>query len=1271
MNFLFRFFIFLGSLVVLALFAALFAPYFVNWDKFTKEFEIQASRVIGQDVRVGGKTNLRILPLPFLSFENLQVGRNEDGSPLMTVDQFSLNAELLPFLSGEVRIVDMAMLRPALNLQVAEDGTVAWTSPTEQLVNPELVNIESLKVENGSVTVSGLVGDRLMKLDNIQGDFQANTILGPWRIDATADVDGIASRIKAATGSFQDDGSMRLKLDLNRLDEPYNLLLDGAVRLQEEALSYNGNFRVSPFSQLQIEQMDTGVQPLPVFSTGTFKSTPKKILVDEYRLEIGSRDDPYIVTGQADINLENDIFFKMQADGRQINVDQLDTSENTEQQSTMDARFAAVFDVLKRVPVPTAKGNIDILLPAIAVGDTFIRNVQLNVSPTGEGWVVRKFGISLPGNTTLEANGRLGLKNGFGFSGNLLLASRQPSGLAGWVSGEVDETFRRLNTLGFSSDITISSRQASFENVELRLDDAVLKGKIRRLSGSGLRPAILAELKGNRVNIDELKAIYSLTQNPDQEAPHELDAKVKADIFEASFRGMPISAEALDAHMIIKDGSVSIERLNAARLLGAGISTTGSIANILEKPNGNMKLELDAKDGVELLSFAKQFLGNNSLLEHWLSAPELTQDSKLVFELDTTEIENGAKGVLLVKGVTGGSALSLKVGFDGPLGDLTKTPLMISGILGNDQPLVLMQQVGIETLPVDLVSGLDAPARLDFTLAGSGVGGFETQAFVASETLNISASGAMNTRDWNAYDLDMDITIGSTDLAPFIKAANLPLPVMLDESALPFSSAFKFVKAGSNLSFQDISGQVSNNRFSGRLDLQREQVARPRLEGELEVSRLALQSLTEAVLGRTNSLAGLLGVGEALTLADDSLFGEALYAGYDANIKVNAQQVFIAEQLEGREFDSRLVMSDGAISLNAFSLKLMDGEVTGDLNLENKQGIVIGDLNYSAQDISSQRFADYVQLPPVFNGNFSLNGSLEANGQTVSALVSSLSGNGFLSGRSIEVNGLKPEVFEQILSATSDQDYEISSDNIQQLVSDLMLLESFEVPILDAPFSINRGVLRARNISQNLDDVELTSDIEVNLPVKMLEANMIVGFKPSRRSQIAGADPQVAFKWQGELASLNRFVDTDGLEGYLSLRAFENSKRRIETLEAQVIEKQRLRGQIAYAFAREQYEERQRQEALRLEEERKLRQAQQEEAERQRLIEEENQRAEAERKRLIAEENQRAEGQRQLQLRIQAEEAARNAEPEIDTETIAPSVRENIFDNIEDLLRTN
>ena len=1269
MNLLFRLFIFLGSVVVIALFAALIAPYFIDWDEFTSEFEAQASRVIGQEVKVGGKTNLRLLPLPYLSFEDLQVGKNLDGSPMMTVDQFSFNAELLPFLSGQVRILEMSMQNPKVNLRVAEDGTIPWTSPKELLVNPEQVNIEKLNIENGSIVVTGLVGERSLQLEKIYGDLNAKSILGPWRINAEAEIDGIASQMKIATGTFQDDGSMRLKMDLNRKDKPYNLLLDGPVKLQNDALSWNGEFRVSQFVKSQIDEMDIKNEPLPIFSNGSFQASPKQVDIGEYRLEVGAREDPYIITGQGVISIRDEIYFKMQADGRQIDVDQLKNIEDEPGKVSLEGRLAALHDVLKRVPVPTAKGEVDVVLPAVVAGDTFIRDVNALISPTGSGWAIRTMQATLPGNTAFEAKGRLGLKNGFGFSGKVLIASRQPSGFAGWISGNVDQTFRRLKSAGLSADLTITKRQATLENVELRLDDALLKGKLQRLSSENGRPAILAELKGNRINLDDLSAIYSLTKNPDEsDAVHDLNIKVQADVFEAMIANKPFIAKGLDAHAQVRDGTVSIERLNASDLLGAKIVTTGRIENILSKPNGNMKLELDAGNAVKLLEFSKQFLGENTFINTLKSRTQLTKNTKLKIEIDTTGNANGAKGVMLINGVMGGSALSIQAGFDGALDDLNTIPISIDGTLSNSKPSSLMQQLGIKTLPTDIYGEIPGDLKFNFAFAGVAKDGLDTRVSLLGKDASFATSGKVITSNWNDYDAQLSVTLGAEDASTYLLLSDVALPGLSSQKNLPLSASFMLTKAKSNFAIKELEGQVAGNMFTGDLMLQQEQVSRPRITGKLDVGLIDIPLLAEAVFGRTTALGSSLGVDESISFDENSAFGDALFLGYDANVSVTSNKLNLSDQFAGKKASFQLGMLDGAIDLDALSFEMMGGQIDGGLNLKNTAGNVLANINYSVRNMDAKQFIKSTEIPEFVSGSMTINGSMETSGQSFASLISNLSGNGFVALKDGEVKGLNPQALDAILIATSVDKYELNSEKIQKLFAETTLTSGFSVSSFDTPFSVNRGNLRARNVRVSSANTGFVSDLEFNLQTQKLDARTVIEFEPKRRDQISGADPQAMLSWSGPLAALEREIDVDRLEGYLSLRAFETSQRRLETLEAQVIEKQRLRGEIAYAFVREQYQERKLQEALRLEEERKLRETE----EAKRLEEEDKKRAaqaaEKERLRKIAEAQKREEEARLARLKAEAEETEALNKLQSQTE---PPRDSGIINQIENFLNTN
>ena len=100
-------------LAVIVLFALLLAPFYMDWQPYKTEFEKRTSALIGVPVKVNGKTDLQFFPLPAISFENMVVGEADNGSKPITIDQFEMTVELLPFLSGELQIVEINVDRPA------------------------------------------------------------------------------------------------------------------------------------------------------------------------------------------------------------------------------------------------------------------------------------------------------------------------------------------------------------------------------------------------------------------------------------------------------------------------------------------------------------------------------------------------------------------------------------------------------------------------------------------------------------------------------------------------------------------------------------------------------------------------------------------------------------------------------------------------------------------------------------------------------------------------------------------------------------------------------------------------------------------------------------------------------------------------------------------------------------------------------------------------------------------------------------------------------
>ena len=63
----------IGALLAVTL-AALFAvPHFVDWNLYRGQFEAEASRLLGREVRVAGSVAVDILPAPRMSFGRVRI----------------------------------------------------------------------------------------------------------------------------------------------------------------------------------------------------------------------------------------------------------------------------------------------------------------------------------------------------------------------------------------------------------------------------------------------------------------------------------------------------------------------------------------------------------------------------------------------------------------------------------------------------------------------------------------------------------------------------------------------------------------------------------------------------------------------------------------------------------------------------------------------------------------------------------------------------------------------------------------------------------------------------------------------------------------------------------------------------------------------------------------------------------------------------------------------------------------------------------------------
>ena len=1152
---MYRLFVAIGGFIVLVLFTALIAPYFVDWTSYKKEFELQTSRIVGQKVEVLGKASMRLLPLPSITFGGLAIGKNADGTPMMTVDQFAMDVELLPLMKREISIVKLKLIRPRVNLFVDESGAVAWTDRKEITVDPEQIKLENFTITNGEIKIHGLAGGRTLSMEQLDGTLNAKSLYGPWRINADGYLAGEKTNLNIATGHLQEDGSIRLKLSANRADLPYSLSLDGPVQLREGLLHWDGKFEIGA----------KGDTALPIFSQGIFAATPRDVEIPEFRLEVGQRDDPYTITGKGSAKIGEVIDFNIQADGRQINLDQVAQKQNDESKTQgwdLKQRLDILREILEKVPVPPANGTIDISLPAIIAGDTVVREITALISPDGKGWKIKKLEAVFPGNTRLEAKGKIGLRNSFGFTGSMLVASRQPTGLAAWLGKRDNPYVRKLRSAGFRANVVISENQTSFENLELVLDKAVLHGKLQRLSANGKRPAMVARLEGKEINLDNLRAIYALIADERSASisNHDLDITLKA----GTLTGFDISANDVETRFRVTNGSVSIEKLSASDFFGSSFSSSGRIDDVLNHPNGNFKLSVNAADGSQLLQFLKTRLPDNPVLTNLSGNPELTKNMQLDFEINARSSEktvrNGTIGQASLKGQLAKTIIDVTAAFEGDANAYAQASLDVTSQLTNSNPTILLQQLAISALPLNV----EGPLQINASITGQALSGFDTLVTAQAPKTKITAVGLYNPIGLKAGNANLKVTIDTKDMSELIALSSIPLARDSFTSNIPASFTGNIKYENPVIQISEGEGRIDAHEFNLNLNITKSATANHRINGNLKAQTLDLKSIAQLVLGTT-----------ATVQVDwnKSNFNPTLLQGFDGNIAIQIDQSNLGIAQPATQLTGTLALVDGSINLNQIEGQWLGGKLSADIALTNSQGNGNISAQYQLENADAKKLTNALQMNEFIGAKITILGSIEASGRSPAALISSLTGSGTADIKNAVISSINTNPLPDIFAVVDMKDFEILVKNLLPAVSKTISKGEISVPEISVPFIMAAGKLRARNISFEADGAKFRGSTEIDIAAMNMISQLSIRYDP-KNQWVDGADPLIDISWNGQIAKPNRTIDAQPLSGYLSLRAFEKEQRRVDLLKAKILERQRLRRDVIITNARIRYRQR-------------------------------------------------------------------------------------------------
>lgn len=1144
--------LFIGGVVVVALFIALLAPLFVDWTSFRQDFEREASRIMGRTVVVHGSVDARILPFPSVTLNDVRVGSPEDGRPIVEVARFSMDAELAPFLSGEALIFDMRIEEPKARVKLFSDGTLDWARGRKSDIPAKTVVLENVTITGGEIEFVDEQTGRTRHVTGLDAQVSARSLAGPWRIDGRAALDGEAGAFHLSSGQLDESGalSMRARIVPDRLS--FTADLDGALRIVDFRPQYHGSFNVSE------KPRPRGEGPAdPIRMSGQFELSNERVRVPEYRLEAGPPDDPYIVTGEATFDTGREPEFLLIADGQQIDVSRIGNSGEAgktgrDPQVSARQRLQALLAIAADIPIPQVPGRASLSLPAVVIGDTTVREVRLDVRPDGDGWRIDRADALLPGRTTLEAKGRLALRGNRSFIGDLLVASNQPSGLAAWLAGSVDPEIRRLKTAGFSARVNLTDELQRFENLEVAVGEASLTGRIERESRAEGAPALSVELRGNEVQLESLRALVGLIAGDasfDTVMEHSIALDLKADRFEAFGE----SARGVTAVLSVTDDRLTLTRLDVASLEGAALSARGTLGGSLLAPTAGLDLSIKTAAMRPVAELLARHLPAHPLLSRFVANAGYYDDADLTLRASLAG-EEGTAATATLAGPINDGRIELKLSA-ATLADLFEgSNFTLEGSLFNPQSVVLAGQAGLDPLPFDA----EPNGSITFRAVQPEDGPADVAAAFRAGSTDISLKGAADLSAADFLSGTLSLSAKSADIEPYLLMNGIAMPQAGAGLPLTLSAALEI--GSGEIRISDIAGEVDRNSFSGNLTLDRAAAAL-KGAGALRFDTVDFAFLSEAVVGPVSDPVegGANTAPLALPLQETA----------DISVSLEADTFWPGLYGAVSGFRSDLAWKGGELTLTDMTGDWLGGRLAGRVKVANAEENGLFEARAELSDIDLSQVAWSGPEGSVARGRADVTLAVDGSGKSIRAMVEGASGSGEARLSQLVVQGLQTGAFPALLAAADQIEGDITPERVQVFAAREVLSGEAHLGSVQMPFALASGRLRVQNVTADDGRARLSGNADIDIAGGSMTGDLTMAFDAGEEA-LAGAEPEVSLFYRGLVETPGVEFDVQALANYLSLRRFETERRRVETLQANVLEKQRLRREAAFYRSREE-----------------------------------------------------------------------------------------------------
>jgi uncharacterized protein involved in outer membrane biogenesis len=1170
----------LATILVTGLAVLLALPHFIDWNGYRSQFEMQAAKLFGRPVAIQGNIDLTVLPIPQLSIRGLTVA-DEFGKfdqPFAEIEEFNAVLALPPLLSGTIEAKSIKLDQPIVRLKIDEFGEGSWQSvgPSGLIPLPvREVVLSDVSIKEGVVELRR-TSSPAARLDGISGSFSADSLTGPFRFNGVGAFGGGAKEIKVAAVKPRDGAALRVKGSVRSLDGVSLYQLDGEIKGLDGPVHYQGPVAARLALDSKAKTAETGqlAEAMPgkaIEMRAAAKITLEDARLDDITLTVTQNDRPQSVTGWAHASWGGKPRLDLSMESSFLDIDQMLPAGGNSERGPPAAALAALPHLFEGWSFKPQEGQITAKIQQVSLGGDVVESVNFVASHDREGWKIDTLVAKLPGDADADVKGKLPAGDALGFDGSFVLKGRNLSRLLRWSApslGVVDTG--NVENFGLSSSVTLTTEQLSFRNAKGSLGSSSFTGDLVHDYGATSR--LLLALESDAL---DLRTLYGAHDVPSEggsdieaalaNAANDLTAQAAPnkktsliDVLATVFKADQSNVSLAVAHLQMPDfeakdvrtafryekGTFDFRELNVATTDGLNVKANGRISDFDSKPNGALKLTIDAPSAQSVTNLAR-LIGLDSMTPGARRRIEAMSPFQLSGSLNAVAEQSSIK--LTLAGIAGGSELTFNGRMNGSFAEFGNANINVDGGIGNSDGRRLIAQLAPE-VPLDKASE-SGPGFLKLAALGTVKSGLASKIQLQTPQARGQFEGQIGLvaePSWSmSGELDMRASQAATALSMLrLSPGGEPVtgPIDLRASITKKALQYQVSKLALNIGGETIRGtaeiDVSRERPAAKIDINAATVSLPKVAAYLvDWDR---DDLTAQIVNVASGAGGIW---------PERSFALASLNAADGTLQLNAPAIVVTDGLVLADGQLKASLSGGTLNLTSLKGSIYGGTATASGTLRALKGRAgfSGNVELKGADIAALSKAHGGTA--VASGKMDLALSLEGQGISPRGLITVISGKGELSLSKGVINGLSPAVLRTAASTYLKQEIPDKDKLATRLKGDLRKGQ-LDYPRISTAITVNDGVLKLAPVDFRGDSYAANASAVVDLGSLRFDSEWVVD--PQARTDDGYALPAIRLAFAGPLARFSAVeaqLYTDDFARFLTIKRMDQDMEKLEKLD--------------------------------------------------------------------------------------------------------------------------